>query len=166
MWKRWKPLEEFDRLFEEFGNLNFEEQPEEAKYFRYSAYVGPDGIPHVKTFGNIGTPKPEGPRRLEPPEVAGTREPYADVLVDEKRGELIVTAEMPGIEKKDVKLNATEKEIEISAETKDRKYHKKVPLKTEIDPEKTSATYNNGILEIKAPLKGPGKSQGYKIKVG
>ncbi len=166
MWKRWKPLEEFDRLFEEFGNLNFEGRPEEAKYFGYSAYVGPDGIPHVKTFGNVEALEPVGPERLEPPEPGDARKPYADVLVDEKRGELIVTAEMPGIEKKDVKLNATEREIEISAETKDRKYHNKVPLETDIEPENTSATYNNGILEIKAPLKGPGKSQGHDIKVG
>ncbi len=155
MWKRWKTFEEFDRLFEELGNLDFEKLPGETKYFGYSAYIGPDGIPHMKTFGNVGALEPEG-----------TRAPYADVMVDEKNREVIVTAEMPGIDKKDVKVNATEREIEISAETEDRKYHKKVPLETEIDPKKTSAEYNNGILEVRAALKGSGKSQGHNIKVG
>lgn len=159
-------FEEFDRLFGEFRNLDFEKLPGETKYFGYSAYIGPDGIPHVKTFGNVGPLEPKRPARLETPEPEGTREPYADVMVDEKNREVIVTAEMPGIEKKDIKLNATEREIEISAETKDRKYYKRVPLETEIDPKKTDAKYNNGILEVKAALKGQGKSQGHDIKVG
>ncbi len=165
MWKRWRIFDEFDGLFGELGNLDFEKLPNETKYLGYSAYVGPDGIPHVKTFGNVGALKPKRPERLETYEPEGTREPYADVIVDDANREIIVTVEMPGIEKKDVKLNSTETEIEIKAETKDRKYYKKVPLRAEIDPEKTHATYNNGILEIKAPLKGPGDAKGHDIKV-
>lgn len=164
MWKRWRMFEEFDRFFEELGTLDFEKLPDETKYFGYHAYVGPDGIPHVKTFGNVGVLGTRRPEQIEAPE-EGTREPYADVIVDEKNRELIVTAEMPGIDKEDVKLHATGTELEISAETDGKKYYKKVTLKAEIDPEKTHSKYNNGILEIKAVLKGPEKSKGRDIKV-
>jgi HSP20 family protein len=168
MWKRWKIFEDFDKLFESFERLDFENLPGETKYFGYEAYVGPDGIPHVKTFGNIadfGKLTKKLPEQLEAPEEEHTKEPYTDVIVDEKAGEVILTAEMPGIGKKDVKLHATEKELEIKAETEQRKYYKKVPLVREIDPEKTHSTYNNGILEIKAPLKGQEEPEGFDLKV-
>lgn len=165
MWKRWKTFEDFDKIFEELGHLDFEKLSGETKYFGYSAYVGPDGIPHVRTFGNAGALEQKRPEQLGHAELEHTREPYTDVIVDEKNKEIIVTAEMPGIGKKDVKLNAARREIEIKAETDERKYYKKVPLGAEIVPEKTTSKYNNGILEIKAPLKGPGKSEGFDVKV-
>jgi HSP20 family protein len=165
MWKRWKIFEDFDKIFEELGRLNFEKLPGETKYFGYQAYVGPDGVPHVKTFGNVKGLEEKLPEQLGALEEEHTREPYTDIIVDEKNKEVIVTAEMPGIEKKDVKLHATEKEIEIKAETEERKYYKKVPLGAKIVPEKTHSTYNNGILEIKAPLKGPEKTEGFDVKV-
>ena len=165
MWKRWKIFDDFEKIFEEFERLDFEKLPGETKYFGYEAYVGPDGIPQVRTFGNVGELETHTPKRLETPEPEGVREPYADVIVDEKNNEVIVTAEMPGIDKKDVKLHATEKELEITAETEDRKYHKLVPLGARIEPGKTHSTYNNGILEIKAPLKGPGKKEGFDVLV-
>ncbi len=165
MWKRWKVFDEFERMFEEFGRLDFEELPGETKYWGYEAYVGPDGIPHVRTFGNVGELGTGTPKQLGTPEPEGIREPYADVIVDEKNREVIVTAEMPGIEKKDVKLHATERELEITAGAEDRKYYKLVPLGARIDPEKTHSTYNNGILEIKAPMKGPEKKEGFDVKV-
>jgi HSP20 family protein len=165
MWKRWKIFEDFDKLFEGFERLDFENLPGETKYWGYEAHMGPDGIPHVRTFGNVGELGTKRPKQLKDLEPEGVREPYADVIVDEKAGEVIVTAEMPGVDKKDVKLHATEKELEIKAETKDRKYHKLVPLTREIDPEKTHSTYNNGIMEIKAPLKGPKEPEGFDVKV-
>jgi HSP20 family protein len=165
MWKRWKIFEDFDKLFEGFEQLDFEKLPGETKYWGYEAHVGPDGIPHVRTFGNVGELEGKLPERLEAPQEEHTREPYTDVIVDEKAGEVILTAEMPGIEKKDVKLHATEKELEITAETNERRYYKKVPLGAHIDPGKTHSTYNNGILEIKAPLKSPEKKEGFDVRV-
>ena len=165
MWKRWKIFDDFEKIFEEFERLDFENAPGETKYFGYEAHVGPDGIPHVRTFGNVGELEAEAPKELGTPEPESTREPYADVIVDDKNKEVIVTAEMPGIDKKDVKLHATEGELEITAETDERKYHKLVPLGAAIEPEKTQSTYNNGILEIKAPIKGPEKKEGFDVKV-
>ncbi|MFH1774687.1 MAG: Hsp20/alpha crystallin family protein, partial [Methanobacteriota archaeon] len=80
------------------------------------------------------------------------REPFTDVIVDEKNSEVIVTAEIPGVAKEDIRINAAEDSIEIRAETRDKKYHKNLPLAVEINPNSTNAKYNNGILEIKARL--------------
>ncbi|MDI6655010.1 MAG: Hsp20/alpha crystallin family protein [Candidatus Hydrothermarchaeota archaeon] len=96
--------------------------------------------------------------------LANAREPFTDVIVDEKNSEVIVTAEMPGVAKEDIRINAAKDSIEIRAETKDKRYHKNLPLDVEIDPNSTDAKYNNGILEIKAKLQKP-TLRGVNIKI-
>jgi len=95
---------------------------------------------------------------------AGEREPFSEIIIDDKNNELILTIEMPGVEKKDITIDATEKDIEVRADTEARKYHKYCPLDVEIDAASARATYNNGVLEIKAKLKKEIKS-GMSIKV-
>jgi HSP20 family protein len=57
---------------------------------------------------------PSGRAELEPAKISlETREPYTDIQETDK--EVILTAEMPGVDKKDIKINATEDGIEISA---------------------------------------------------
>jgi|GEM_PF-1818057 len=92
--------------------------------------------------------------------LANAREPFTDVIVNDKVGEVVIIAEMPGVAKEDIGINAAKDSIEIRAETRDRNYYKNLPLDVEIDPNSTGAKYNNGILEIKARLKKP------KIPIG
>ncbi len=82
-----------------------------------------------------------------------------------------VTAEMPGVVKEDVKLNATDNSIEISAEHKEEKeekrkdylrkerksvsYFRKLPLPEKVDASKAKAKLNNGILSIDIPKINP-----------
>ena len=91
-----------------------------------------------------------------------TREPYADLQETEK--EIIVTAEIPGVKKDDIKVNLKDKSIEISAEVKTEtgieekeiiqearlynKFYKILPLPAEVKTEKAHATYKNGVLEV------------------
>jgi HSP20 family protein len=93
------------------------------------------------------------------------REPFIDVM--EKDKEIIATAEMPGLEKKDIKINVTEDMLEISAETKQEEkkeekgyiyrerrsgsYYRAIFLPSPVDPDNSKATYENGVLEIKMP---------------
>jgi HSP20 family protein len=85
----------------------------------------------------------------------------------EKDKEIIATAEMPGLEKKDIKINVTEDMLEISAETKQEEkkeekgyiyrerrsgsYYRAISLPSPVDPDNSKATYENGVLEIKMP---------------
>lgn len=128
-------------------------------YYGYQITVGPDGKPHVREFGNI---KP-GSKGLV--QQSNTREPLVDTSVDEKNNSLTITAEMPGISKEDIKLNASDKQIIIHAEKGDKKYHTEIPLNIEIEDTSAKATYSNGILELRLRLKAPLKSKGKDIKI-
>jgi HSP20 family protein len=128
-------------------------------YYGYQITVGRDGKPHVREFGNI---KP-GSKGLV--QQSNTREPLVDTSVDEKNNSLIITAEMPGISKEDIKLNASDKQIIIHAEKGDKKYHTEIPLNMEIEDTSAKATYSNGILELRLRLKAPLKSKGKDIKI-
>ena len=94
-----------------------------------------------------------------------TRNLFIDIAETDK--EIIATAEMPGLEKGDIKVNLTENRLEISADTKHEKekkekdyiykerynesYYRSVYLPSMVDPNNSKASYNNGILEIKMP---------------
>jgi HSP20 family protein len=106
---------------------------------------------------------PSGERGAVVP--SGQREPFIDVM--EKDKEIIATAEMPGLEKKDIKINVTDDMLEISAETKQEEkkeekgyiyrerrsdsYYRAISLPSPVDPDNSKATYENGVLEIKMP---------------
>ncbi len=171
-----KEFEDLDRVFEELFETGAH-RAGEPLYYGYSLTIGPQGKPEIKTWGNVdpgGVASTRGTDGIGVGVGVGVgvpsdvREPFADQIVDEKKNELVITAEMPGVDKKDIKTNATETGLEIKAETKDRKYYKNLQLKAEIEPKSTKATYNNGILEIKARLKKPKKPErhkGYDVKV-
>jgi len=79
--------------------------------------------------------------------------------------EVQVIAEMPGVNKEDIELNATERELEIKAESENRRYYERVELPCEVIPDSAKARYNNGVLEVIFKKKYPEK-KGKKIKVG
>ncbi|EAR13302.1 hypothetical protein PI23P_02372 [Polaribacter irgensii 23-P] len=98
------------------------------------------GKPSVETFGNIKK-TPEGPK------VEAEREPMTD-LFDEK-DEIVIIAEMPGIEESDVMIDLKGDMLDISAERNTRKYRKELLLPLKVAQEKMKVKYNNGILEIR-----------------
>jgi len=142
--------DEFDRLFKSMSRsfVNLDDLFEDVRstgcvsgpfYYGYTMTVGPDGRPVVKEYGNV---KPG----LVP--TSDTREPLVDTLVDDKEKLVKLIAEMPGVEKKDVKIVVDGKIVNIDAENGDKKYHVKVPIKHKVDENSIKASYKNGILEI------------------
>lgn len=127
-------------------------------YYGYSVTVGPDGKPNVKEFGNM-RPTRKGTFEL------GSREAFVDTVVDESDGKLKVVAEMPGVEKQEIHLEALEDSLNIKAEHGDRKYDTNVALSMKVDPTSASASYNNGVLEVKFKLKEGQKPRGVNVKV-
>ncbi len=118
---------------------------------------------------------PSGERAVVPSEY---RQPSIDIVETDK--EIIATAEMPGLEKQDIKINLTEDNLEISAETKHEEekkekgyvyrerrsgsYYRSISLPSPVDPDKSKASYNNGILEIKMPKTEITKKKPVKIE--
>lgn len=88
------------------------------------------------------------------------------VNVKEEDGKVVVSADMPGVQKEDINLKADNDGLEISAESKEeikeenekyirkerssRTYRRRVAWPTEVDPETVSAEYTDGVLTVKA----------------
>lgn len=128
-------------------------------FYGYQITVGPDGKPHVREFGNT---RPASKGLIQQSNV---REPLVDTTFDEKQNLFIITAEMPGITKQDVKVTLQEGLVTINAEKGDKKYHSEIPVESELDTDTAKATYTNGILELKLKLKQPPKPKAKDIKV-
>jgi HSP20 family protein len=99
-------------------------------------------VPTLEPFGNIRRDIKSG--RTEVQEV---REPMVDVFEEEDH--LLVVAELPGIGKEDVRIEAKDDVLTISAEHGDKKYRKEVLLPRSVSKEKMQISCNNGVLEIK-----------------
>ncbi|NIU39726.1 Hsp20 family protein [Candidatus Bathyarchaeota archaeon] len=128
--------------------------------YGYSVTIGPDGRPKVKEFGNV---KPE--TRLGKPhiDIKEKREPLADVMTI--NGEVKVIVELPGVEKKDIKLHGTERSLTISVDTPQRKYHKEVELPAKVVPKAAKTSYKNGVLEVTIQKQKRPKPKGEPIEI-
>jgi len=107
------------------------------------------------------------------------REPYADII--DTGAELKVVVELPGVVKEDITINATNDSVEVSAESKTEKeekegefvyrergyasFRRRLTLPAEVIPEKTEASFHNGVLEVIMPKKEPTPAE-KKVKVG
>jgi HSP20 family protein len=107
--------------------------------YGYSVKIGPDGKPEVREFGNV---KPS----LTGPQVQQEREPLVDIV--EANDEIHVVAELPGVDKENIKLHATEDTLTITVDTPQRKYFKEVELPAKIKLEDAKSQYKNGVLEV------------------
>jgi len=146
---------DIDDIFEEFkdsGNL----QTYGPYYYGYTMTIGPDGKPVVREYGNV---KPA----LLP--TSDVREPFVDVLVDDKEKVLKLVAEMPGVEKKDIKIVVEGRTVNLDAEHGEKKYSAKVPIKQKVDEDSVKATYANGVLEVRFKLKEDQKPKGKTVEV-
>jgi HSP20 family protein len=92
-------------------------------------------------------------------------EPYVDIY--ETPTEVLVTAELPGIKKKDIKLNVMEDRVEISAEAREEleeerpgvvrrerrmgRFYRSLTLPCKVKPEGAKAKYVDGVLELRLP---------------
>ncbi|MEM2569571.1 MAG: archaeal heat shock protein Hsp20 [Candidatus Bathyarchaeia archaeon] len=193
-WERWRRrhrpfssfFEEIDEMFREMERIferEFEEfsrrvpkdlvrervLPDGTKVhewgpfvYGYSITIGPDGKPEIREFGNI---KPGVGGRFGRPSISirEEREPLVDVI--NTNNEIKVIAELPGVEKDDIKLHGTETTLTISVDTPQRKYYKEVELPDKVDPKQAKSTYKNGVLEVTLPKKKGEAPKGEPIKI-
>lgn len=128
-------------------------------FYGYQITVGSDGKPHIREFGNV---RPSQKGLVEQSEV---REPLVDSSMNEKENTMIITAEMPGITKEDVKVTVEEGLVKIHAEKGNKKYHTELPVDKELDEDTTKASYINGVLELRIQFKKPLKPKSKEVKV-
>ena len=78
---------------------------------------------------------------------------------EDKNGEITLTIDMPGIQKKDIELNVDTHTVSVRAETEGRDYSFERRFESMMNPDKVSAKFNNGVLDIKIQ-----KAEAYKGK--
>lgn len=169
-------MREFDRSFQNMfknfeqqipKNLVKERKMDDGSIVRetgpivwgYSVKIGPDGKPVVRKFGNIDAfPNMLGGGVA----VKEEREPLIDVI--KGNDDLRVVAEVPGVNKDDLRVSATENSVTVESVTGEPRYHKRVDLPDQVDPKTAKSSYRNGILEISLKLKTAG-SGGVPINI-
>lgn len=130
----------FQRLTRSFLDLQGLEDAGGPICYGYTLTVGPDGRPVVREYGNVRPNTLPGSEGRQPP---------VDKIVDEKNGGVKLVAEIPGVEKDDIKIVAEDEYVEIRAERGDKKYLARAPLDGKsVDRDSARASYKNGILEI------------------
>jgi len=112
--------------------------------YGFSVKVGLGGKPVIEEFGNIQATE-------DGTVVAEVREPLVDVL--DEGDHLMVIAELPGVKEDDINVKVKGDVLELTAETKDRKYSKELLLPCPVDDSTLDSFYRNGILEIKLAKK-------------
>ena len=105
--------------------------------------------------------------------------PSVDVKEDEMG--ILVKAELPGVEEKDVEVLLSDNVLTLKGEKKEEKeekekdyYHMErsygsfsrvISLPEGVDPEKAEASYKNGVLTIRLPRKKEAAEKGRKIPI-
>ena len=149
----WDPFEEVRKLEEEIDSV----------FNEFWRSGGHRALPTSARRGKKG--------EISPIEETIVWAPAVDVIDREK--EVIVKADLPGVDKKDIKIKVDPESISISGEIKREKkeenetyyreervygsFSRVVPLPAEVDPEKAEAKFENGVLEIVAPKVKPSK---------
>lgn len=139
---------EMESLFDDFEDDFLTSGTAEPKYIGGRTDV--DGEPRALASGNY-------------------RKPVADFW--ETDNEVVATFELPGVDKKDIDMNVDDNTLEVKVEKKNEDKHedkkkgvvsrtssytgffRRIPLPDGVDSEKTDATYNNGVLEVRIPKK-------------
>lgn len=107
------------------------------------------------------------------------REPLTDLRDEEDS--IVAAIELPGVDKRDIKINVTEESLEIKVEKKEeakikgknyikeerayKGFYRKITLPEKIIPDKVKANYKDGILEVIMPKQQKEKKRVATVKV-
>lgn len=103
------------------------------------------------------------------------------VDVKEKEKELVVTAELPGMDADDIDISISDDVLTLRGEKKEEKeekegdyyyhelsygsFHRDIPLPAEVDTDKVEADFKKGVLKIRLPKKPESQRKAKKIQV-
>ena len=107
--------------------------------FGFSLKTATGGETILEPFGNIK-------KTSKGPAINEEREPITDVF--DEQDEIKVYAEVPGISRKDIKLELKEDILNISAHNGKYKFHKIVNLPAKGNIDTMTSNYKNGVLEV------------------
>jgi HSP20 family protein len=83
--------------------------------------------------------------------------------VEDRNTEIALSADLPGIEKKDIELKVDNHSIAFSAKTEERNYDFGQSFDFELKPTAVKATFVNGVLDV--VVQKSAETQGKTIKI-
>ena len=86
------------------------------------------------------------PKRFAGIEVPSRRKDIGEY--EERDNDVCISVDMPGIQKKDIELNVDKHTVNVSANRDERDYSFNKTFTSELDPNKVTAKFNNGVLDI------------------
>ena len=143
----------FDAMNRRFEEMFSRMTGPDVKTYGYTMYQGPDGVRHVREFGNT-----DGRPFLQAP----SKDIFTDVATH--GDSVVVTAELPGVPREDISITYRNGALNISAKTPGKEFSKDVALPCEVEPKSAKATYNNGVLEVVMDSKSK-EEEGYTISL-
>jgi HSP20 family protein len=138
-----------DRILERMLSGELREAADPLIY-GFSMRVGPDGMPSIQQFGNAGPPALS---RSDP----AAREPLTDIREDGEK--VTVIMELPGVDKKDIRVTAEDRDLELEVDSPDKRYSKHLDLPCDVLPDSAKANYKNGVLEVTMRRASPKKKR-------
>ena len=104
-----------------------------------------------------------------------------NVDIKEKDKELLVTAELPGMDAEDIDISISDDVLTLRGEKKEEKeekegdyyhrelsygsFHRDIPLPTEVETDKVEAEFKKGVLKVHLPKKPEEQRKAKKIQV-
>lgn len=146
--KKKKPEDPFDDLFGDDFSKMISKMMEEMQ----RSFAGFQGMDE-EAFKNLKPGKK--------PAIKDEREPLVDII--EKDDGVTVIAELPGVDKKDIKISLEDANSAVVINVPN-KFYKKTALPAKVKPDVSKATYKNGVLEIELAKAKQGKSTQIKVE--
>jgi HSP20 family protein len=132
-----------------------------------------------RLFGEFTEPAAR-PQFLARQGEGGASVPSIDVL--ERKGELVIRADLPGVEKENINLSITKDSLTIKAEARKEEeeirredyyvqerstgtYNRTIQLPQDADSSKARASFKNGVIEIVFPKKEEAKATEIKVDI-
>jgi len=142
--------DEISRMMDEVSKMYGEGSPKKPFFKGFKVGMNPDGSPHIEEFS---PPK----KKAKPAHVALERKPCTDVLESDQ--DIAVTLEIPDVSRDQIDVRVTEKRMIVEVNDQKNPYRKVVEFSSPVEPEKTTATYKNGILDVVILKKDSGKQK-------
>ncbi|MEA1944189.1 MAG: Hsp20/alpha crystallin family protein [Euryarchaeota archaeon] len=116
--------------------------------YGFSITKRPGEEPEIFEFGS--RPKVDDP-------VSDGYKPLLEVFETDDSVHLV--AELPGIDKEEISLDATENTLTIKVCVEDRTFSENIELPARVDPSSATAGYRNGVLEVTLTRIGDAKTR-------
>lgn len=145
-----------DEMMRDMFSDDLELKPRKPLVMGFNIKMDQEGKPIIEQFGNV---RAKGGK----PTVSDAREPLVDVIESDK--EVTITAELPGVEKKDIQFRLPAKSTAIIDVRGERSFYKEIKLPAAVKQKSAKAKFNNGILEVRIEKEKPSKPKAEKDRV-